>query len=175
MGVIIDDLVLLEKLVRSQMQRVTEGAARSKADERLDLALAAYDKRKLQVNLKKEFRNQLTARFWGIELDGEKGFVRGSSLRLWPLMVVTARVAMLGLCSVTLMEALAGSWVSLFSVRRRFLCAMNGIFEALAIPDQSAILRVSPELVGELWSLVLLGPLAVSNLRAQFNCNRCLF
>lgn len=132
-GVIIDDLVLLEKMIRRDHLAVSQGRMRSQADSRLDKALAAYEQQRLEVNLKKEFRNQTTARFCGIELDGEKGMIRGSTLRLWPLIVVTARVAMLGLCSVTLLEAIAGSWVSLFAVRRRLLCSMNVIFEAIAM------------------------------------------
>ena len=167
-GIIIDDLVLLEKLLRSSLSPEGTVVSRTMADERLDRALNAYSKHKLEVNLKKEFRNQFTARFWGIELDGKKGLLRGSSLRMWPLIVITSRVAMLGLCTVSLLEALAGSWVSLFSVRRRLLCAMNHIFEVLAVPQQNAVLRLSQDMISELWSLALLGPLAVSNLRAQF-------
>lgn len=165
-GVIIDDLVLLEKLLWSKLGDQHQVTARTLADDRLDLALKAYAEHKLEVNLKKEFRNQLKARFWGV--DGKKGILRGSSLRLWPLIVVTARVAMLGLSSVSLLEAIAGSWVSLFSIRRRFLSAMNFIFEAIAIPQQAAIIRLSTDMVSELWSLVLLGPLAAANLRAQY-------
>ena len=167
-GIVIDDLVLLEKLLLSSLASDGTVTCKTTADDRLDKALNAYTSRKLEVNLKKEFRNQLTARFWGIELDGKKGLLRGSSLRMWPLIVISTRVAMLGLCTVSLLEALAGSWVSLFSVRRRMLCAMNHIFEVLAIPQQNAVLRLSHDMISELWSLVLLGPLAVANLRAQF-------
>ena len=166
-GVIIDDLVLLEKLLMAAWQR-SEGRSTTQADLRLDKAVAAYKEHGLEVNLKKEFRNQTLSRFWGIELDGQKGLVRGSSLRLWPLTVITARVAMLGLSTVALLEAIAGSWISIFSTRRRFLRTMNLIFEATGIPQQNMVLRLSPALLAELWTLVCLGPLATTNLRARF-------
>ncbi|CAK9021478.1 unnamed protein product [Durusdinium trenchii] len=166
-GVIIDDLVLLEKMLCKDFPGVESGLRRTLSDERLDKALQAYAGCKLEVNLKKEFRNQTDARFWGIELDGKKGLVRGSSLRMWPLVVITARVAMLGLCTVSLLEALAGSWVALLSVRRRLMSVMNSIIEGVAITDQTTVLRLSDVIIDELWCLVLLGSLAVSNLRAQ--------
>ena len=166
-GVIIDDLVLLEKMLCKDFPGVESGLRRTLSDERLDKALQAYAGCKLEVNLKKEFRNQTDARFWGIELDGKKGLVRGSSLRMWPLVVITARVAMLGLCTVSLLEALAGSWVALLSVRRRLMSVMNSSIEGVAITDQTTVLRLSDVIIDELWCLVLLGSLAVSNLRAQ--------
>ena len=167
-GVIIDDLVLLEKLLREDWQSVLDGVQTTEADKRLDKALSSYAKHGLEVNLKKEFRNQALSRFWGVEIDGVKGLLRGSSLRLWPLVVITLRIAMLGLSSVTLLEAIAGSWVSLFAVRRRLLCTMNVIFDALGFSEQATILRLSPEMRSELWCIALLGPLSVCNLRAQY-------
>ena len=164
-GIIIDDLVLLEKVLKTA--DLSSQACIS--SRRLESALRGYAAADLEVNMKKEFRTQLQARFWGIELDGEKGLIRPSSLRMWPVVLITARVAMLGLCSVSLMEALAGSWIALFSVRRRLMCCLELIFEAMGIPDQHAVIRLSDEMVSELWTLCLLAPLAVTNLRAQFN------
>ena len=74
---------------------------------------------------------------------------------------------MLGFSSVSMLEALAGSWVSIFGVRRRLLCTMDLVFEALSIPDRTAILNLSPELKSELLSFALLGPLSCVNLRAK--------
>lgn len=166
-GVIIDDLVLLEKILAASWNQSKDGQP-TQADLRLDKAVAAYREHHLEVNLKKESRNQTLARFWGVELDGQKGLVRGSSLRLWPLIVITARVAVLGLCTVALLEATAGSWISILAARRRLLCVVNLIFEATGIEQQNIVLRRSPELLAELWTLVCLGPLATTNLRAQY-------
>lgn len=165
---IIDDLVVLERIVRREFFAREDGCL-TDSDLRLNKVLDEYKIAGLEVNLKKEFRNQLQARFWGIELDGDKGIIRASSLRLWPLVMITTRVAMLGLCSVSLMEALAGSWISVFMTRRRFMCCLNLVFESLGVEDQRAIIRLSPALVSELWTLSLLGPLAATNLRAQYH------
>lgn len=86
---------------------------------------------------------------------------------LWPTSVITLRVCSLGVATVGLIEALAGSWVSLLGIRRRLYSAMEIIFEPLGIPDQKAIIRLSPELKSELLCLVVRGSLAVVNLRAK--------
>ena len=65
------------------------------------------------------------------------------------------RVCSLGL----LLEALASSWVALLSIRRRLF----GVMES----DQKAVIRLSPELKDEFMSFVVLGMLAVINLRAR--------
>ena len=166
-GIIIDDLVVLEKVAR-EIGLAANGKHHSTgSDVRLDRALAGYASVRLERNPKKEFRNCLQARFWGCELDVEKGTLRPSSLRLWPIIFITSRVASLGLCSVGLLEALAGSWVSLFSIRRRFLCVMDLMFDPLSISDQTKVFRLSSELIDELWTVCVLGPLAFANLRAQ--------
>ena len=52
----------------------------------------AYTEAKLLHNPKKGFADQYLARFWGIEIDGMEGILRGSSLRLWPTSVITMGV-----------------------------------------------------------------------------------
>lgn len=121
-------------------------------------------------NPAKGFVKEVGARFWGLELDGEKGLLRSSTLRMWPLAFITMRVASLGLASVGLLEAIAGSWVSILGIRRRLYSVMDIIFEPLRIADRKIVLRLSPELVSELEALVVVGSLAVVNLRADFYC-----
>lgn len=55
------------------------------------------------------------------------------------------RIAMLG----------PGFW---YSVRRRLLCTMNSIFDALGVADHSAVLRLSPEMCGPFRSPFRLQP-----------------
>eukprot|EP00435_Cladocopium_sp_Y103_P032740 s2760_g8.t1 len=131
-------------------------------------ASEAYEAVGLATNPKKAFSNQTCSRFWGLEIDGEKGILRPSSLRLWPICLITLRVATLGLSTVSLLDALAGSWVSLLGLRRKLYSMLNLIFEPLGISDQKKILRLSPELVDELVSLVIIGTLGCVNLRACF-------
>ena len=164
-GIIVDDLVILEHVVRAQFMQgdlqSTEGMKRT-ANARM-----AYEKFNLPHNPKKGFVNEPFSRFWGIELDELKGTLRASSLRMWPTAIITLRVCSLGLATIGLLEALAGTWVSLLGVKRRLFSAMEIVFEPLGIPDQKAIIRLSPELKSELICLVVLGSLAVVNLRSK--------
>ena len=126
-GIIVDDLVILEHVVRAQFLHgdleSTEGKKRT-ANARM-----AYEKFNLPHNPKKGFVNEPFSRFWGIELDGLKGTLRASSLRMWPTAIITLRVCSLGLATIGLLEALAGAWVSLLGVKRRLFSAMEIVFE----------------------------------------------
>ena len=124
-GVVIDDLVILERLLRSAPIDDEHCAG----GRRLDKAHQAYCKAHLVANPKKgvRVRNVARASFWGVDLDGEAGLMRPNPQRLWPLCVITARVATLGLVSRELLESLVGSWTSVFLVRWRCL-ALFSIF-----------------------------------------------
>ncbi len=163
-GIIVDDLVILEHVTRSAYESGCLGE--TEGQTRTARARKAYDQCGLPHNPKKGFVDSGCCRYWGIEIDGIKGLIRSSSLRLWPISIITLRVCSLGVSTVGLLEALAGSWVSLLGTRRRLYSAMELIFEPLGIPDQKAIIRLSPELKSELLSLVVLGSLAVVNIRA---------
>ena len=168
-GIIIDDLVVLEQCLRSQLEDVSHGLKDTQADIRLLRAQEGYAAAGLETNPKKRFSNQLLGRFWGQEIDGLKGLVRAATTRLWPTALITLRVAALGLATVGLLESLAGSWIAIFGCRRRMFCIMEVIFEALCVEDQQTVIRLSPGLIGELLSYVVLGPLAVVDLRCDFS------
>ena len=68
-GVVIDDLVLLELRLRKDLEQT------SLADDRMEKILKAYNEVGLEANPKKEFRNTPFAKFWGVEVDGIKGLV----------------------------------------------------------------------------------------------------
>ena len=73
-GVIIDDLVLLEKMLCKDFPGVESGLRRTLSDERLDKALQAYAACKLEVNLKK--RNSGTKQmpdFGALSMTEKKG------------------------------------------------------------------------------------------------------
>ena len=136
-GVIIDDLVVMEKLF-------------SDACPRIKAAVHGYDENNLEANIKKSFFNETACRFWGGEVDGSAGLVRASSLRAWPLVVITMKVASLGYASVKLLETMAGAWISVLTMRRRMFCILDIIFEPLAIVDGNQIVALSPALQDEL-------------------------
>lgn len=162
-GVIIDDLVMLEKVLRSY-----DGTSPTAADARMDLVLPEYEQWGLPTNAKKEFRNQCCASFWGVSLDGDKGLLRSSETRLWPLVLVTLRICRLGLVTRSLLESLCGSWLSIFMIRRRLLSLVNLVFAAIsACEEPGHVIRLSGSLKSELLTFCVLGQLAVVNLRAR--------
>lgn len=161
-GVVIDDLVLLEKIDRRMCYVSTE------AESRVKLIKAAYAHANLPINEDKEFLKATTASFWGIETDGLKGLFRPNSHRVWPLVLITVRVCCLGLTSIGLLESLCGSWISVLMCRRRLLSLMSVVFEAVGCGlDHKQVIRMSDELKDELMSIVQLVSLACVNLRAQ--------
>ena len=161
-GIVIDDLVLMERVLRSSSETA------SVASQRLDAIKEKYQKVGLPVNLKKEFVDATSARFWGAEVDGKAGIVRPNSFRVWPLMLVTLRVCCLGIASISLLESLCGSWISVLMFRRRTLSVLNEIFGALHCGlAQNEVIRLSEGLKDELLAVVVLGTLSYVNLRAE--------
>ena len=162
-GVVIDDLVMLERVVKQEALN-----AATTSDARMNAVLPEYEAWGLPLNKKKEFRNQTCSTFWGVSVDGDKGLLRSSEARLWPLILITIRVCSLGLVTHSLLESLCGSWLSIFMVRRRLLSLMNLIFSAISASDDPGnVIRLSGALKSELMSFCLLGQLAVVNLRAR--------
>lgn len=164
-GIVIDDLVALQQILESELH-APPGSLDSEL--RIGKALDGYKQSNLLHNPEKGFTREVCSRFWGSEIDGMKGLVRGSSLRMWPLLCLTCRIALLGFSTVKLMEILSGCWVALLTTRRRLLCVMNIIFEPLGLPDPTQVIKLSPELIDELFCICGLAPLAVADLRAQF-------
>lgn len=68
-------------------------------------------------------------------------------------MVITMKVAMLGFSAVKLLETLAGSWISILTMRRRMFCLLDIVFEPLAIADGGKVVALSPALQDELCTL----------------------
>lgn len=165
-GIVIDDFIVMEKVVRNA-SGVFPSFDESEAKTRVDRALMGYEEQHLEANLKKSFFGQSHSKFWGYEVDGEKGLVRAASSRLWPVVAISARVCLLKFATVGLLEALAGSWVSILGARRRMLCLMNIIFEPLGLEDQQQIIAISPELQDEIMTLAVCALLAVSDLRCS--------
>lgn len=165
-GVIIDDLVIMERLLREEL--VARGNKVEDACDRIGAAIKGYAEHHLQANIKKSFFNETACRFWGGEIDGYAGLVRSSSLRAWPLMVITMKLAMLGFSSVKLLETLAGCWIAILTMRRRMFCLLDIIFEPLGIADGNKVVALSPALQDEMCSLCCTFLLAAGDLRAEF-------
>ena len=161
-GVVIDDLVMLERILVSSVGEKTV------SDRRMELVEAAYAEAGLPTNPKKAFYNSSAASFWGVSVDGVKGTMRPNPQRLCPLELITWRVVSLGVVTVSLLESLVGSWVSIFMHRQRLLCTLDLSFKAIHCgASGEQVLRMSPSLKDELISCCILGSMTVCNLRAK--------
>ena len=102
----------------------------------------------------------------GASVDGLNGTVRFSCKKLVPLIELTLRTARIQHATVELLEILAGSWVAILQCRKRMMCLLDEIYVAQQGRPATAIVRLSPPLIDELWLLAVLSPLAVTDLRA---------
>ncbi|CAE7806563.1 unnamed protein product, partial [Symbiodinium sp. CCMP2456] len=159
LGVVIDDLVVLEKAL------LQSGPART--DAVMDRAFAAYAAAPLPVHEGKTFLKQHKASFWGSDVDGLQGIVRPAWHRLIPLVGLTIACIRLPVLTVSLLEVLAGSWVSVLSYRRRCLSLLNWVYFLQRGRSRASVVRVPPELRSELLRLCLVAPFLVCDMRAQ--------
>ena len=160
-GVVIDDVLFCEKVpAAGESLKPTEGA------RRLDALCEEYVQRGLIPHPKKTFREEDVATIWGAELNGKTGICRPAARRLVPLLSLTIRVARLGYASVSLLEVLAGCWISILQFRRRMMCLLKELYKVQQARNRTDVVALAPPLVDELWILVFLGPLAATNLRA---------
>ena len=159
-GIIIDDLVSISIVDANS-------AERSRSWQFADMMDDKYAEVGLISHKEKGFRDSVFSSFWGVDLDGRSGLVRGSLKRAIPLFGLLMRVSKLGFASVGLLQILSGSVVALFLFRRRFLSVMHQIFQACNGRKETDIVRLSGRLKGELLVLACLLPVAVTNLRAK--------
>ncbi|CAE7762671.1 unnamed protein product, partial [Symbiodinium necroappetens] len=159
MGVVIDDLILLEKSLRSV------GPLHS-ADI-MAAAHQAYKDAHLPIHAGKCFQEATAATFWGCDVDGSAGWVRPSWARLVPLVGLSLACLRLPCLSVSLLETLAGSWISVLSFRRRCLSMLDHIYVLQRGKSRKELVSNIPELRAELFCLCVLAPQLASDLRAQ--------
>ena len=166
-GVVLDDLVVLEKcLIREHGAGIPVDAA---SPAIMAAVHSAYQSAGLPRHPDKGFLLESLASFWGIELDGRKGTVNGNPARVVPLVMLTQRVAELGICTVGLLQALLGSWVSSMLLSRRTLSILDSCYRAVAGRNKPDVIRLSPSAVEELLLCCILAPLMFANLRQCFD------
>ena len=165
-GIVIDDFVSLSKVKATQLP---EKPSQSRGALLADRAQDAYHKVHLIPHEAKAVRDSVRAEFWGVELDGQIGLVRGSLRRAAPLLKILVKVLHIGVVSVGLLEVLAGGLIALFTYRRRLMSLLEEIFEVMKGKKQHAVLVIGRKLRMELLTIAVLLPTAVSDLRAELN------
>ena len=163
-GVVIDDLILFEKVAMASYDM--EKA--SMTEPMLQMALERYTEAGLIPHPGKTFALKENQEFWGCLFEGRRGFVRASLKRVVPILFATLGILKLGVTTLKLLEVLTGCWVSIFLFKRRMLSLLNACYEALSRgEDRRAVLRISESLRDELLLCCMLAPVAVTSLRAE--------
>lgn len=160
-GLVIDDYVNISLDHEDEICAPSEGARLA------ELMSKKYEEAKLIPNQKKAFRDETSASFWGIDLDGQRGLLRGSLKRAVPLVGLLLRVAHIGVSTAGLLEVLAGSIISLMLCRRRLLALLDSLFESYKGRDSSEVVVLDGKTKSDLLIIAVMIPLAVTNLRAK--------
>ena len=165
-GVVIDDLVIAEKLPREKLHSLGSGA--TEGARRLKRAETAYVEGGLKQNLKKSFCEELRAEVWGAEIDGDAGTCRPLTCRLIPVLSITVDIIRTRAATRHILASIAGFFVAIFQFRRRCMSLLEEVFKAPRWLDEHKAFRIWPALEAELWMLVLISPVVRSNLRSSF-------
>eukprot|EP00435_Cladocopium_sp_Y103_P056283 s1516_g19.t1 len=161
-GLVIDDFVTISKVKRDKDSEAwSEGA---KLAERMQ---EVYEEVKLIPNKAKGFRDKTESSFWGIDLDGRRGLLRGSLKRAIPLAGIMLKLATIGYATSDLLQVVVGSLISLFLFRRRFLSLLDSLLAGCRRDNGKEIFKLDGRTVSDMLMLVVLLPLAVTNLRAR--------
>ena len=165
LGVIIDDLIVIEKAARGE-----DFDPQSCHSPRVVARMhEVYSSVRLPRHEKKGFFMESRASFWGADVLGDLGLVRPAWSRLSPLVSLTLAVLELPALSVSLLEILAGSWVSVLSFRRRALCLLDQVYMLQRGRSRFDLVENTVALRVELFSLCALAPLIRTDLRAKSN------
>ena len=159
-GIVIDDYVSLSR-VSKHYQGQSEGARLAKKIEK------RYDEVGLVSHPDKGFADESRSSFWGVDLNGDSGLLRGTLKRVIPLFGICLQIIRLGVCSVDLLQVVAGSLISLFLYRRRLFCVLDLIFQPCVGRKKSDIIKLSGAMKSELIVATFMIPFACSDLRAE--------
>lgn len=149
-GLMIDDLLIIEKVPQAKIHEETE---RSRLMKKIH---AEYEKVGLPRHEGKSIAGETEGSFWGIQLDGKAGRARPNLSRAIPLVRMLAEVCHTGFATVGLLELLSGSLVSIFQLRRRFMANLEAIYAAQRGRARSDIVQISDDLKDELLSSIAL-------------------
>ena len=161
-GIVIDDFIVVECIPSDPPE--PQDLLSSRIADRM---VETYDAVGLLSHDKKRFRAERRAQFWGSSFDGVAGTLRMQLEKVIPIALITAQVARLGMANRKLLEVLCGSWVAILQCRRRAMCLIDSAFADIQSNDYHVNFHLAPATIDELWSLVILAPLFVADLRAE--------
>ena len=165
-GLVIDDFVSYAIESRCPEEVL---ASPTRAAVLADEAHAAYTRVQLIPHEDKAVRDSLRCEMWGVLIEGDVGFVRGSLRRAAPLCTIILTILKIGAATTGLLEIVAGGLIALFILRRRLMSLLHEIFAATRGREQDEAFWLSNKLKEELTMLVGLVPTAVVELRTAYS------
>lgn len=163
-GLMIDDFVLAEK----RKFNFGSSAEFPTAGQRIvEQVRRIYEEVGLPRHAGKSVEAATRSTFWGVDFDGEQGNLRPSYKRMIPVVFIVYEMLKLGFTSVGLLEVVAGSFVSIFQCRRRFMSVLEQIYKEQCSRSRSTVLKISPQLANELMQCMGLAVLACIDLRLK--------
>lgn len=135
-GVIIDDHCIGEKFISTSLDNEgypvpnTTPPPHSVGHAIFSKTPATYSKAHVAFNPTKSASYQMAAAFWGASFDGVREMVRAPLFRIMALALLCCDVARLGVATVGMLSAIAGSFVSVFIFWRRLMCNLERSFWA---------------------------------------------
>eukprot|EP00438_Fugacium_kawagutii_P034813 Skav226550 [mRNA] locus=scaffold421:226537:230826:- [translate_table: standard] len=160
-GLIIDDFIMMQKVKYDETKSIP-------LEQRRAALHKTYNNVGLEAHPSKGFSQEEKASFWGADVGGRRGLVRGCVPRAASLCWITSEVVSLGFVTVGLLEMISGGFVALFGFRRRMMSLLDLVYSAQAGRSQEEVVKLSGKLKDELLALCILCPLAVSDLRVPF-------
>ena len=160
-GLVIDDFISF--CIQNSDEEVLPSAGASVADGLSE----EYKRVRLIPNEKKAFRDEVNSSFWGVDLDGSRGLIRGSLKRAVPLVGLLLRVARLGYATASLLETLTGSVISLMLYRRRMLSLLDSLFSSYKGRNSRDVIKLDGRTISDLLIICTLLPICVTNLKAD--------
>ncbi|CAE7460074.1 unnamed protein product [Symbiodinium sp. CCMP2592] len=161
-GLLIDDFILLEP---TPVDRPSSSEP-SRGEQIIQAVREAYVEAELPRHEGKAEYKVTRAKFWGGDLDGEKGLLRPNPHRTIPLAHLLLGAVELGFSTVGLLETFSGGLVSAFQVRRRLLSVLDAVYKEQRGREPRDIVRVRGALCSEFLVASALLCLADADLRA---------
>eukprot|EP00435_Cladocopium_sp_Y103_P071851 s87_g38.t1 len=161
-GLMIDDFLLVEAV-----QKTEDGLQRAQAEEKISEVREAYERVGLPRHEGKAVAGASEGAFWGAQICGKSGLLRPNLKRAIPLAFLALRLLNIGSTTVSLLEVLAGSFVSVFQLRRRLMSCMDEIYAAQRGRERRQIISISLELHDEILCLLSLLPLSCIDMRLK--------
>lgn len=118
-------------------------------------------------NEDKSFRDELDCAFWGADIQGGAGRVRGSLKRALPLASLVIKMVEVGFASTELLQTVTGCLISLFLYRRRFLALLDSLLNSYRGRKPREVIELSGRTKSDLLMMVTFLPVAASNIRSK--------